>query len=102
MYAAQASFRPSRQIVAQHILNRRRDLIFIVGFSRGSCTARALDGLIVDQGLLNANTLDLTDPLVAYRNGIAAWRAHRANRVSAIAKPGTLRFARCSETWRVS
>jgi uncharacterized protein (DUF2235 family) len=62
------------------------DLIFIVGFSRGSYTARALGGLIADQGLLNANTLDLTDPLVAYRNGIAAWRAHRANRVSAIAQ----------------
>lgn len=62
------------------------DLIFIVGFSRGSYTARALGGLIVDQGLLNAKTLDLTDPLVAYRNGIAAWRAHRAKRVSAIAQ----------------
>jgi uncharacterized protein (DUF2235 family) len=61
------------------------DQIFIIGFSRGSYTARALGGLIVDQGLLNANTLDLTDPLVAYRNGVAAWRAHRAKRVSVIA-----------------
>jgi uncharacterized protein (DUF2235 family) len=62
------------------------DRIFIVGFSRGSYTARALGGLIVDQGLLNAKTLNLADPIVAYRNGVAAWRAHRSNRVTAISK----------------
>jgi uncharacterized protein (DUF2235 family) len=62
------------------------DRIFIIGFSRGSYTARALGGLIVDQGLLNAKTLDLADPIVGYRNGVAAWRAHRSNRVTAISK----------------
>src|ERR1700712_4807377 len=62
------------------------DHIFIIGFSRGSYTARALGGLIGDQGLLKAKTLDLADPIVAYRNGIAAWRAHRSNRVTAISK----------------
>jgi uncharacterized protein (DUF2235 family) len=67
------------------------DRIFIVGFSRGSYTARALGGLIADQGLLNAKTLDLGDPIVGYRNGVAAWRAHRAKRVSVI-----------STTWNAS
>ncbi|WP_213776948.1 DUF2235 domain-containing protein [Caballeronia sp. dw_276] len=62
------------------------DRIFIVGFSRGSYTARALGGLIADQGVLNAKTLDLADPIVGYRNGVAAWRAHRSNRVTAISK----------------
>ncbi|MGA7815697.1 DUF2235 domain-containing protein [Caballeronia sp.] len=61
------------------------DRIDLVGFSRGSYTARALGGLIVDQGLLDRNTLDLTDPLVGYRKGIAAWRAHRVNRLPGIA-----------------
>jgi tetratricopeptide (TPR) repeat protein len=43
------------------------DTIFIVGFSRGAYTARALAGLIATKGLLDATQLDLTDKEMAYR-----------------------------------
>lgn len=49
------------------------DAIYILGFSRGAYTARALGGMISRIGLLNASTVDLTDKLAAYRLGMAAW-----------------------------
>jgi uncharacterized protein (DUF2235 family) len=53
------------------------DKIFIVGFSRGAYTARAVAALISSKGLLDANKLDLTDKETAYRLGVAVWFANR-------------------------
>jgi len=53
------------------------DRIFIVGFSRGAYTARALAGLIAAKGLLDATKLDLTDKVGAYRLGAAVWYEYR-------------------------
>lgn len=53
------------------------DKIFLVGFSRGAYTARALAGMIASVGLLNRHTLDLEDKDMAYSLGIAAWRQYR-------------------------
>jgi len=53
------------------------DKIFIIGFSRGAYTARALAGLIAAKGLLDATTLDLTDKEGAYRLGAAVWYDYR-------------------------
>jgi uncharacterized protein (DUF2235 family) len=56
---------------------RDGDKIFIVGFSRGAYTARALAGLIANEGLLDATKIDLTDKIHAYRLGSAVWFANR-------------------------
>ncbi|HEY4079292.1 MAG TPA: DUF2235 domain-containing protein [Burkholderiaceae bacterium] len=54
------------------------DRIYLVGFSRGAYTARALAGLICSQGLIDATKVDLvTDKDVAYRWGSAVWYASR-------------------------
>ena len=54
------------------------DRIFIVGFSRGAYTARALAGLIVARGLLDAKRNDLDgDRAQAYRLGSAEWFTYR-------------------------
>jgi len=54
------------------------DRIFIVGFSRGAYTARALGGLIVARGLLDAKRNDLDgDRAQAYRLGSAEWFTYR-------------------------
>jgi uncharacterized protein (DUF2235 family) len=53
------------------------DKIFIIGFSRGAYTARALGGMIASQGLLDASKVDLTDQPHAYRLGTAVWHAYR-------------------------
>ncbi len=55
---------------------RAGDQIHLVGFSRGAYTARALAGMIVAQGLLDATQLDLTNKTQAYRLGSAVWYAH--------------------------
>jgi hypothetical protein len=55
---------------------RQGDAIIVNGFSRGAYTARALAGLIVANGLLDATKLDLTDRTGAYRLGSAVWYAH--------------------------
>jgi len=55
---------------------RSGDRIYIVGFSRGAYTARALAGLIADQGLLDASKLNLDDKENAYQLGSAVWSAH--------------------------
>jgi len=54
------------------------DRIFIVGFSRGAYTARALAGLVVGQGLLAKE--DCADHEQAYRYGAAVWAKHRESR----------------------
>ena len=56
---------------------RDGDQIIINGFSRGAYTARALAGMIAEQGLLDATQIDLTDKTTAYRLGSAVWYAHR-------------------------
>lgn len=53
------------------------DRIFIIGFSRGAYTARALAGMISSTGLLSPAQVDLSDKGVAYSLGIAAWRMYR-------------------------
>jgi Uncharacterized alpha/beta hydrolase domain (DUF2235) len=53
------------------------DKVFIVGFSRGAYTARALAGLIAAKGLLDATRIDLTKKETAYRLGAAVWYAYR-------------------------
>ncbi len=54
------------------------DRIFILGFSRGAYTARALAGLILDRGLLDAKRHDLAvDRAQAYRLGSAEWFTYR-------------------------
>jgi uncharacterized protein (DUF2235 family) len=64
------------------------DSIFIVGFSRGAYTARALAGLIAAKGLLDATKNNLTDRNNGYRLGSAVWYEYR-QRV-ALAKAGWL------------
>ena len=54
------------------------DRIFLVGFSRGAYTARALGGLIASMGLLDATGIDLEDKDRAYRLGTQAWYRYRA------------------------
>ncbi|WP_165698187.1 DUF2235 domain-containing protein [Chimaeribacter coloradensis] len=61
---------------------QRDDKIFIVGFSRGAYTARALAGMIASQGLLDAEKLNLADEseehkAQAYRWGTAVWAEYR-------------------------
>ncbi len=49
--------------------------IFIIGFSRGAYTARALAGLIVSQGVLAPEIT--ADKELAYRRGAEAWYRYR-------------------------
>jgi uncharacterized protein (DUF2235 family) len=53
------------------------DRIFIVGFSRGAYTARALAGLIAARGLLDPKQNELSDRDQAYRLGSAEWFTYR-------------------------
>src|SRR5262249_24206144 len=53
------------------------DTIYIIGFSRGAYTARALAGLIASKGLLDARQYDLDDRKAAYQRGAAVWYAYR-------------------------
>ena len=55
----------------------RGDKIFIVGFSRGAYTARAVAGLITAKGLLDPANPELTDKESAYRLGSAVWYDYR-------------------------
>lgn len=56
---------------------QKGDRIFLVGFSRGAYTVRALAGMIGKCGLLDASKLDLTDKIQAYRAGSAVWANYR-------------------------
>ena len=49
------------------------DAIYIVGFSRGAYTARALAGMICSVGLLDRSKYDVDDKERAYRLGTTAW-----------------------------
>ncbi len=53
------------------------DRIYLVGFSRGAYTARALAGLISAKGLLGPAAVDFADKGAAYRAGSAVWHAWR-------------------------
>jgi uncharacterized protein (DUF2235 family) len=53
------------------------DRLFILGFSRGAYTARALAGLVCAKGLLDARRHDLRDKEEAYRLGSAVWADYR-------------------------
>src|SRR2546428_9372078 len=53
------------------------DRIFVIGFSRGAYTARALAGLIGARGLLGATGIDLAEKEQAYRLGSAEWSEYR-------------------------
>jgi hypothetical protein len=57
------------------------DNIFIIGFSRGAYTARALAGLIAAKGLLDPKKIDLSDEQRAGRLGAAVWFAWRRQRL---------------------
>jgi uncharacterized protein (DUF2235 family) len=54
--------------------------IFVVGFSRGAYTARALVGLIVSQGVLTPHITQ--DKELAYRRGAEAWYRYRKTTIS--------------------
>lgn len=62
---------------------RAGDKIFLIGFSRGAYTARALAGLIASRGLLDATKLELDDKEKAYRLGAAVWYQYRQHAMSA-------------------
>lgn len=53
------------------------DRIFLVGFSRGAYTVRALGGLIAGRGLLDGTRINLDDRDNAYRLGAAVWFDYR-------------------------
>ncbi len=56
---------------------RHGDQIFIVGFSRGAYTARALAGMIAAKGLLDATAHNLDDREFAYRLAMSVWYNYR-------------------------
>jgi uncharacterized protein (DUF2235 family) len=58
------------------------DKIFLIGFSRGAYTARALAGLIAAKGLLDATKQDLNDKENAYRLGSAVWYDYRETAIA--------------------
>ena len=54
------------------------DRLFIVGFSRGAYTARALAGLVVRQGLLDWQAMGLAaGSQTSYSAGLAAWQLYK-------------------------
>jgi hypothetical protein len=63
------------------------DKIYLIGFSRGAYTSRALAGLISAKGLLPPNLADPSDKEGAYRAGSAVWYAWRQERLIAQGHP---------------
>jgi uncharacterized protein (DUF2235 family) len=57
------------------------DRIFIIGFSRGAYTARALASFVAAKGLLDARKIDLSDKARAYRLGAAVWYQHQRDQL---------------------
>jgi uncharacterized protein (DUF2235 family) len=54
------------------------DRLFILGFSRGAYTARALAGLVVGQGLLDWQAMQLeAGSETSYSAGLAAWQLYK-------------------------
>jgi uncharacterized protein (DUF2235 family) len=62
------------------------DDIYIVGFSRGAYTARALGGMISSAGLLNRATYDPKDKQEAYRLGLAVWCKYKGVTLAGVGK----------------
>src|SRR5262249_30843198 len=56
------------------------DAIYLLGFSRGAYTARALAGMIARVGLLDPQRYDVNDKEEAYRRGVVAW--HRSKGIT--------------------
>jgi uncharacterized protein (DUF2235 family) len=59
------------------------DKIFLIGFSRGAYTVRALAGLIDAKGLLDPTKLRLGDKVDAYRYAIGAWYDYQRAKLAA-------------------
>lgn len=59
------------------------DKIYLIGFSRGAYTVRALAGLIDAKGLLSAAKLGLGDKVDAYRYAIGAWYDYQRAKLDA-------------------
>lgn len=57
------------------------DRIYLIGFSRGAYTARALANMIIDRGLLNRDRLHLDERHKdeAWRMAASVWALHRAH-----------------------
>jgi len=53
------------------------DRIYLIGFSRGAYTARALGGMICKMGLLSPENAGMEDKVRAYEMGARVWRAYR-------------------------
>jgi uncharacterized protein (DUF2235 family) len=66
------------------------DRIFIIGFSRGAYTARALACVVATNGLLDPSKLDLKDGKLAFRLGAAVWIVHRRDQFRGTDKIGWL------------
>jgi uncharacterized protein (DUF2235 family) len=64
------------------------DRIFIIGFSRGAYTARALAGLVAARGLLDPAKVNLKDRKQAFQLGAAVWCAHRRDQFRGTDKIG--------------
>ncbi|MBF0612445.1 MAG: DUF2235 domain-containing protein [Magnetococcales bacterium] len=52
------------------------DNLYIIGFSRGAYTARALAGLVAAKGLMKLDGVSRDD---AYQMGVAVWHQYRSN-----------------------
>jgi uncharacterized protein (DUF2235 family) len=63
------------------------DQIYLVGFSRGAYTARAIAGLISAKGLLPSSLATDGNKEEAYRNGAAAWYEWRREILTAAPDP---------------
>ena len=77
----------SRIVRGYTFISRNYELdanIYIVGFSRGAYTARALAGLIASQGVLAPRLTE--DPETAYRCGAQAWYRSRKARPFSMAR----------------
>lgn len=59
------------------------DRIFLVGFSRGAYTARALGGLVATKGLMDPEQNNLADKDIAYRLGSAVWADYQRSKSAA-------------------
>jgi uncharacterized protein (DUF2235 family) len=69
------------------------DTIIITGFSRGATAARALAGLIVNQGLLDPARYDPSNKDTSYNRAISAWYFYRKGQPD-LANQLRLRFIR--------
>jgi uncharacterized protein (DUF2235 family) len=66
------------------------DDIFIIGFSRGAYTARALGGMICKEGLLNYAALKNPTKEEAYEYGVSVWGRYRKSKMKQMKATGFL------------